>query len=338
MELIIPQKLSKGDTIAILAPSSGLGAIFPHRIDNAIKFLESIGFKVKEYPTARKINGWESASPEERARDLMEAFTDKEVKAIICTIGGFNSNKILKLLDFKKIRENPKIFCGYSDISVLHYAIHKKAGLITFYGPSIMNQFGEFPEPLKYTLDYFKKAVMESEAIGEVKASEKWTDEILDWSQKEDLQRPRNLIKNKGYEWLREGKAKGNIIGGCISSINHLIGTEYLPDYEGKILFIELPEGQEFGKGEPLSYVDSYLADLNNTGIFNKIKGLIVGRPYKYNEEDSKKFQDIILDNSKEYNFPILYGADIGHTDPQITIPLGAEIELDSEKNLFKIF
>src|SRR3989344_3230586 len=121
MELIKPRKLIKGDTIAILSPSAGLAAIFPHRLDNAIKFLESEGYKVKEFSCTRKINGWESAPAKERAKDIMEAFLNKEVKTIICTIGGNTINKTLKYLDFGKIKENPKIFCGYSDISVLHY-------------------------------------------------------------------------------------------------------------------------------------------------------------------------------------------------------------------------
>ncbi len=336
MDLIRPKNLEKGDTIAIISPSAGLASIFPHRLDNGIKFLESQGFKIKEFLTTRKINGWESAPAEERARDIMNAFTDPEVKAIICTIGGYNANKVLKYLDFEKIKENPKIFCGYSDISVLHYALYTKCNLITFYGPAVMTQFGEFPKPLEYTIEYFNKALIEGK-IGEIQASDKWTDEVLDWSQKKDLERARELKNNKGFEWLKEGKANGKIIGGCLSSITHLVGTEYWPDHAQKILFIEIPEGQEFSKGEPIFYVDALLADLNNLGLFKQIKGLIVGRPFRYNEEEDEKFKEVILDNTKDYNFPILYGVDIGHTDPQITVPLGAEVEIDSDKTLFRI-
>jgi len=337
MDLIKPKKLKKGDTIAIISPSAGLAAIFPHRLDNAIKFLKSRGFKIKEFPTTRKIKGWESAPAKERANDIMDAFLDKKVKAIICSIGGYNSNKTLKYLDFKKIRENPKVFCGFSDTSVLHYAIYKKAGLITFYGPSMMNQFGEYPVPLEYTINHFKKAVIDKNSIGKIKPSKEWTDELLDWGQKKDLERPRKMRKNKSYEWLKKGKASGKIIGGCLSSILHLIGTEYWPDHKNKILFIEIPEGQEFGKGEPLPDVDAFLSDLDNAKIFSQIKGLIIGRPFQYSNEDFEKFKKIILDNTKDYDFPILFGADIGHTDPQITIPLGAEVKINSEKNNFEI-
>ncbi|MCX6748770.1 MAG: LD-carboxypeptidase [Candidatus Pacearchaeota archaeon] len=336
MGIIMPQKLKKGSIIAIISPSSGLAAIFPHRLDNAIKFLKSEGYKIKEFPCTRKINGWESAPAKERARDIMDAFLNKEVKAIICSIGGNTINKTIRYLDFEKIKENPKIFIGYSDISVLHYALNKKCGFSTFYGPCAMTQFGEYPEPLGYTLKHFRKAVVEGQ-IGIIKASEKWTDEILDWSQKQDLKRARKLKENKGFEWLKEGKSEGEIIGGCLPSICNLIGTEYWPDHNNKILFIEIPEAQQLDKGEPLAEVDALLCNLEIAGIFKQIKGLIVGRPFRYDNAENEKFKEIILDNTKEYNFPILYGVDIGHTDPQITIPLGAKVKLDSNENRLEI-
>lgn len=335
MEMQFPPLLEKGDTIGIIAPSSGLAAIFPHRIDNAVKFLESEGYKVKIFPCVKKIKGWESASPKERAKEIMDAFTDNEVKAIICSIGGNVLNKTLKFLDFEKIKENPKILSGYSDISVLHYALNKKCNFVTFYGPCAMTQFGEFPKPLEYTINYFNKAVVEGK-IGEVKPSKEWTDEVLDWGRKLDLERPRKLNKNKGFEWLREGKAEGQIIGGCLPSISHLLGTEYWPSHKDKIMFIEIPEGQDFSKGEPLAEVDAKLADLELHGIFEEIKGLIVGRPFRYSEEETNEFKRIILDNTKDYDFPILYGVDIGHTDPQITIPLGTKVSINSKISTFK--
>jgi len=334
MNLIFPPLLKKGDMIGIIAPSAGLAAIFPHRLDKAIKFLESEGYKIKEFPCTRKINGWESASAEERAKDIMNAFLDKEVKAIICSIGGNTINKTLKYLDFEKIKDNLKIFVGYSDISVLHYAINKKCGFSTFYGPCAMIQFGEYPKPLEYTLKYFNKAIVEGK-IGKVMSSEQWTDEVLDWGEKKYLERARKLIENKGFEWLREGEASGKIIGGCISSIVHLIGTEYWPDHKDSILFLESSEGDDFTKGKSLASIDSQLCELEMSGVFKEIKGLIVGRSFGYTDEEKEKFKEIILDNTKDYNFPILYGVDIGHTDPQITVPLGSKVHINSENNSF---
>jgi len=337
MDKIIPPKLKLGDTIAIISPSSGLAALFPHRLDNAIKYLKLKGYKIKEFSCTRKIDGWESASPAERARNIMDAFTDPEITAIICTIGGEVANQTLKYLDFEKVKENPKIFCGYSDITVIHYALYTKANLMTYYGPCAMTQFGESPKPLSYTTDYFFKAVSSVNPIGIIKPSKEWTEEILDWSKKIGLNRSRKMISNPGFEWLRKGKAKGEIIGGCISSISHLKGTEYWPNHKGKILFWEIPEGQNFDEGEPISTVDALLEDLELIGVFKEISAMIVGRPFHYNEEGTKKLKKIILERTTDYDFPILYGADIGHTDPQITIPFGGIAKIDSSENLFEI-
>lgn len=334
--MIKPNLLKKGDTIGIIAPSGGLAALMPHRLNNAIKYLESQGYKIKEFSNTRKNNGWESAPATDRAKEIMDAFLDNEVKAIICEIGGNTTNKTLKYLDFEKIKRHPKIFSGYSDISVLHYALNSKCGFSTFYGPCMMVQFGEFPKPLDYTIDYFNKATIKGK-IDNVIPSEEWTDEVLDWGEKKDLKRPRKLIKNMGYKWLRKGSAKGKILGGCLPSITHILGTEYWPDHKDAILFIELSEGIDINKGKPLAEVDALLSDLDNAKIFSQITGLIVGRPYRYSKDEEEKFKQIILDNTKDYNFPILYGADIGHTDPQITIPLGINAEIDSRKNLFKL-
>jgi len=335
--MIKPRKLKKGDTVAIISPSSGLAASFPHRLDNAIRFLETEGYRVKEFSCTRKNNGWESAPAKERAKDIMDAFRDKEIKAIICSAGGHTSNKILEFLDFEDISKNIKIFCGYSDITVIHYAINKKSNAVTFYGPAAVTQFGEYPKPLSYTLEYFRKAVNNTNPIGRIIPSEEWTDEVLDWRNGEDLKRPRKLVKNIGFEWLRQGKAEGMIIGGCLSSIVRLIGTEYWPEHRNKILFIDIPEGQDFSKGMPLPEVDSLLTDLRIAGIFEEINGLIIGRPFRYSKGEQQKFKEIILENTEGYTFPILYGADIGHTDPIITIPLGVRARLESLNNLFSI-
>ncbi|MDO8729023.1 MAG: LD-carboxypeptidase, partial [bacterium] len=180
MKIINAQKLKKGDLISILSPSAGLGELFPHRIENGIKYLEKIGFKVEVEKNALKRKNWVSGSIKERVDDIHSAFKNKKVKAIICTIGGNHSNQLLKYLDFKLIRNNPKIFLGYSDITVLHNAIYKKAGLRTFYGPCIISEFGEYPEMLPFTKNYFDKTLIEG-AVGNIKPSKEWTDEFLNW-------------------------------------------------------------------------------------------------------------------------------------------------------------
>lgn len=337
MELIKPRKLNKEDMIGIVSPSAGNAQLFPHRIDMAKKMLEKLGYQVKFAKHSLKRIGYLSSSAQNRADDLHEMFNDKSVRAIICTIGGNHSNQLLKYIDYEIIRRNPKIFMGYSDISVLHYAFMEKAGLQTFYGPCIMTQFGEYPEILKYTLEYFNKAVTVSSQIGLIEQSYEWTAEILDWTKKLDLNRPRVLKKTDDILWLKGGKAMGQIVGGCIPSINHLIGTEYWVDPSNKIFFIDIPEGHEFGKGLPIDELDAYLTDLDNVDVFKKIKGLIIGRPYNYSEKEKNDLELLIKEMTDKYDYPVLMNANIGHCDPIITIPQGAKTVLDSAENKFII-
>ncbi len=336
--MIKPSTLKKGDTIGLISPSSPMAAKVTHRVEKGIATLEEMGFKVRVAPDALKATAHTAGTPEERASDLHELFRDPSVKAIISFIGGFHSNQVLKYLDFELIKNNPKIFMGYSDITVLHWAMHTKADLVTFYGPALITQFGENPTILPYTKEYFEKAVMSGEPIGKIEPSKEWTDEVLNWFEKKDLERPRRLKENPGFEWLKEGKAEGKIFGGCITSLLHLRGTEYWPNFEDTLFFWELPESSaSFIKGEPVARIDTHLTDLELSGVFKKIKGMIIGRPLGYSNEESDELKKIILARTKDYNFPILYGIDTGHSDPIMTIPLGVKTIIDSAQNKFEI-
>jgi len=335
-KLLKPKKLEKGDTIAFIAPASGLSALTLHRLEKGVKFFEELGYKVKVFPTAKKNSGVSSDIAENRAKDIMDAFKDKDVKVIISTIGGNTSHQTWEYLDFEIIKENPKIFCGYSDITSLHLAFYSQTGLVGFYGPAVITQFGEIPEPDEFTIQHFFKAV--TETIGEVKPSLKWSDdkENVNWMDKDSTNEKRLFKKNKGYEWLKNGKAKGEILGGCLPVILHAAGTKYWPNFDDKILLLETPEGEDYTKGEALNSVDSALGDLRNLGVFKQVKGIVFGRGFGYTPEQIKELKEIILYNTRGCDFPILYNVDIGHTDPILTIPLGVKVELDSEKNKFE--
>lgn len=336
--MIKARTLKEGDTIGIVSPASPMAAKVRHRTERGIKMLEEMGFKVKVGKNALNVSDHTAGTPEERAQDLNDLFIDDSVKGIISFIGGFHSNQVLEHLDFDAIRNHPKIFMGYSDITVLHLAIHSKAGLVTFYGPAVLTQFAENPRILPYTEEYFRKAVMSGLSIGKVSPSREWTDEVLNWFEKKDLERPRQMKENPGFEWLRKGRGEGEILGGCITSILHLRGTFYWPDFSGKIFFWELSESSgDFAKGEPVSRIDAYLTDLQLSGVFDNLKGMIIGRPFGYSREDMEKLKEIILRRTEQYNFPILFGVDIGHTDPIMTIPLGVKTSIDSNENKFEI-
>lgn len=331
-----PNTLKPGDTIGIINPSSAVAEKVPHRIEKGIKMLESMGFKVVVGKNAFNSGDYVAGTPQERAHDINTFFADPNIKGLISFIGGFHSNQILKYLDFEIIKNNPKIFMGYSDITVLHWALHTKGHLVTFYGPAILTQFAENPEILPYTKEYFLKATTSNEPIGKIEASKEWTDEILNWFEKKDLERPRNLASNPGWTWLKSGNAEGQIVGGCITSMLHLRGTEFWPDLTDKIFFWELPDGTSFNQGESVEKIDAHLTDLELSGVFKKIKGMIVGRPFSYSKEQVNNLKKVILERTKDYNFPILFGIDIGHTDPMITIPLGVNVKLNSDDNLFE--
>lgn len=272
--------------------------------------------------------------------DLHEAFLDKEVKCIICTIGGNHSNQILKYINWTILKENQKIFVGYSDISVLHYAINSMTNLQTYYGPCVMTQFGENPKVFEYTWNSFQDILTNKEIQKKeynIVPSEFWTDDSsLDWFKKDDLKKTREVFCNNGYIWLNKGNSIGEIVGGCVLSINHLLGTKYWIDPKNKIFFIDIPEGNSILERLYLSNLDSFLADLDNVGVFHQIKGLIIGRPYHYSDEEQKRLILMIKKYTKN-RYPILLNVNLGHTDPIITIPYGAVVELDSEKNIFLI-
>lgn len=337
VQLIKPMHLRNGDTIGIVSPSAPLAGLVPHRVKKGITMLKKLGFKIKIGKHALKVTNYTAGSAKERADDINIFFKDKKIKAIFTFIGGNHSNQILKYLDFNLIKRNPKIFVGYSDATVLHFAFYTKVNLVSFYGPAVLTQFAENPKIFSYTKEYFKKSLKNNQAIGKVSPSLEWTDEVLDWFKKEDLKRSRRMKKNIGWQWLKEGAAKGPILGGCIASIMHLRGTTYWPDFSESILFWEISEASnDFTKGEDVSNIDAYLTDLELSGVFKKINGMIVGRPFGYTKDQIFQLIQTIKERTKRYHFPILFSVDIGHTDPMITIPIGVRVRMNSNKNIFE--
>ncbi|KAK1930435.1 putative carboxypeptidase YocD [Phytophthora citrophthora] len=351
--------LVKGDTIALVAPASGLAALVLHRLDKARQELERLGFCVKIYVSVSRTiqenvtkfdenvddardrafcSAYSSADAETRANELMQAFQDPEVAAIICTIGGFTSHEILEYLDFDAIAAHPKIFCGFSDITTLHLALYAKTNLCSFYGPAAIVQFGEFPEPLAYTVESFLNAVQSSEPLGDIIPSDEWTeDKTANWYTRADISH-RDLMKhNLGYTWLRSGSAQGRILGGCLPTLLQVRGTEYMPDLQDAILLIETPEGAQFDQGMALSDINVALGWLRADGTFKKIRGLVVGRAFAYSEKQVEELQGLIRHHTRGTTFPILYGVDVGHTNPIATVPLGCQVELDATANSFRI-
>jgi len=334
--MIEAKKLKRGDTIGIVSPSSCLGGLVQRRFYQGVKKLEELGLTVVVGKHALDVTGYTAGSARERAEDIMDFFRDPKIKGIFCAIGGFHSNELLKFLDFDVIRENPKIFLGYSDATVLHFALHTQCNLVTYYGPSVMNQFADMTKVNEYSMDYFKRALMQEREIGQIEPSEFWSDELLDWFGNEDLTAERVQNFNAGYEWLKPGKAEGDILGGCIESMLHLRGTKYWPDFTDKIFLCEIAErSEDISRGKEVSVIDSYLTDLELSGVFEQTCGMVIGRPYGYTEEEMEQLKEVILRKTADHSFPILFNVNVGHVDPIMTVPLGKSVKLDSAENLF---
>ena len=337
MTLITPPRLKLGDFIGVVSPSWGGAGAFPHRIEQAEKNIRSLGFQLDLAPHALNQKGYVSDSPENRVADIHAMFQDDQVGAIIAAIGGDHACHLLPLLDFDLIRSHPKIFMGYSDISVLNVAIWKMTGLVTFNGPAILTDFGEYPEMFDYTQEYFLKAVTRAEPIAWVQPSSWWTEEFQDWELLEDRNRPRKREPSTGWTWLKEGRSPGGsvegiLVGGCLSSLEHLRGTPYWPDWEGAIFFFETSEEKPLPER-----VDSLLMDYENMGVLEKLDGMLVGRPMKYSPEEKQQLRQVVLERTQKYDFPIITDMDFGHTAPQFTLPLGCRARIDVQRRRFEI-
>lgn len=321
--IVKPQKLPENGTIGIVSPSSPAASIFKKRFNRGLKSLQNLGFKIKLGKHVTNKFGYMSGSPEERAADINSMFLDKDVDAIFTTIGGYNSNQLLDLLDYEAIKRNPKIFVGYSDTTALLLGIYKKTNLVTFHGPAVMTQFGEFPKVFEYTVENMKRVICSNKPEIILKASDMWTGEHPDWSKFDSM--PRRLVENKGWKFLKDGEAYGNLIGGNLQTIQILIGTKYFPSFKNSIFFWEETEAST-------AEVDRTLNHFRHVGIFDEIKGMIVGRIDSDLKISDKEYglNKIILDVTKEYDFPIITEVDFGHTDPMLTLPIGINCRINS--------
>ena len=277
-------------------------------------------------------HGFVSDTAANRAADIHDMFRAPEVTAIIAAIGGDHSCHLLPHLDFELIRNDPTIFMGYSDITVLNVAIWRQTGLVTFNGPTLITDFAEYPSPIEYTADSFLRTVCSGEPVGQIVPSPTWTEEFLDWSRRSDLARARKLTTSDGWSWLRAGVGEGALVGGCLELLQHLRGTEYWPAFSGKILFLETSE-----EHPSPAKVDGILMDYENMGVLGDLNGLLFGRPMKYSDVEKDELRQVILDRTSEYSYPVVADMDFGHTAPQFVLPIGCRARIDSSTQCFEL-
>lgn len=309
--MIKPKRLEKGDTIAVVSPSSGLWK--RSELWRGIEALEGWGFKVKVGANAYNSYFYLAGTDRERAEDLMAAFRDDGVDAVFCSQGGYGAARILRYIDFEVIRKNPKIFLGFSDITSLHLAFHKAAGLVTFHGPSVTGlDAGTLTD---YRRDSLIKAVCGEEPVGEIRMADP----------------DKYLLK------VTPGEAQGPVVGGNLSLVCATLGTPYEIDTEGKILFIEELDTEPW-------IMDHMLVHLLNAGKLQAAAGIVIGEcsgcePRKLDPGffTQRSLEDIIFELLEPLGIPTIYGLPIGHTDDLATIPLGVSGYLNASLGVFKI-
>lgn len=323
--MIVAQKLKAGDEIRVIAPSRSMDILSSETIQIAKERLESLGFKVtfgKNVMKSRPM--YNCASIEDRIEDLHDAFKDKNVKGIFTAIGGYNCNQLLEYIDYDLIKQNPKIFCGFSDITALSNAIYAKTGLITYSGVHF-SSFG-MQKGFEYSMEYFKKMFMQDKSF-KIESSKYWSNDS--WYKD---QGNREFIKNEGMICINKGEAIGRIAGGNLCTFNLLQGTPYMPNLDDCILFIE----DDYLVGEELFVeIDRDLQSILHMGY--NIKGILIGRAEKVCKMTNEKWELIIKTKKELKDIPVIANCNFGHTTPIFTFPIGGYAKILSSKDKIKV-
>jgi len=334
-----PNKLKKGDKVCIIAASSGLCLMFPQIYKNGINFLKDLGLEVIEYPTTKKSFDFNYNNPKFRANDINNAFKNKDIKAIFSVIGGEESNRLLPYLDEKIIKQNPKIFMGFSDTATLN-TYFNKLGLITFNGPSIMAGFSQSHCFGNKFIKHIKTILFTNPSTYNYFSYDNYSEGYPDWGKVENTGKVNKLRENKGWNFLQgEGKVTGELYGGCIEVLEFTKSTIYYPEssfYKNKILFFETSEDKP-----TIANLRYILRNYGLQGVFNIASAIIFGRARGYTKKEKEELDNMILKivrtEFKNGKIPIITNFDIGHTDPQLILPLGIKAEINCSKKTVRL-
>lgn len=331
--MIKPKRIGSGSRIAIISPSSGVPFLFPDHYELGLRNLrEELGFEIIEMPTARMSPEELYKNPELRAEDINQSFQDDRIDGIITSIGGYESVRILPYLDTKSILDHPKFIMGLSDATTF-LAYLNTLGMVTFYGPSVMAGLAQMKHLPKEFSEHLKAILFADQYPYSYQPYPKWTNGYKDWNNKETLGECTEFYPNeKGWTYLQGSIiTDGELWGGCIEVLEFLKSTEYWPDpdfWENKILIFETSEDKP--SPEQVGYM---LRNYGMQGIFQKIKGIIFGRPKEYSFEEKERLNHYLINIVREEfgvsHIPIIMDMDFGHTDPKSILPLGSKIRLN---------
>ncbi|WP_037319382.1 LD-carboxypeptidase [Salegentibacter sp. Hel_I_6] len=310
--VLIPKGLKKGDTVGIISPSSAIFETAPFEI--AKENLEAMGLKVKFGAFVKGRYGHLAGTDEERAQELNNMFRDDTIQAIMALRGGSGAARILDKLDYKAIKNNPKIFIGYSDITAIHLAIYEKTGLVTYHGPLAVSTWNSF------SFDHFKRLLFDKEKITFSNPTDKG----------DNLVQTKNRIRT-----IQPGEATGRLIGGNLSVLTGIMGSEYFPtDWENNILYLE-------DVGEQIYAVDRMMSQLQLGGVLGKISGFVFGKCTNCNPGGSGygslTMEEVLDHYLKPLHIPAFSGAMIGHIDDNVTIPNGLKAKINATKGSIEL-
>ena len=312
LPLTLPRRLAAGDTVGVVSPASATFQTVD--IDIARESLEALGLNVRIGKHVLARHGYLAGSDKDRAADINDFFSDSSIKAVLPIRGGWGSSRVLPHLDYDAIRRNPKVMVGYSDITALHLAMQAKTGLVTFHGPNGMGRWDA------WSLDYFKRLLFDGEAVTMQNPT------ML--SERNALAQTENRVQT-----ITPGTARGRVLGGNLTVMTTVLGSAYVPSFDGAILFVE-------DVGEDFYRIDRMFTQLKLAGILDRVRGFVFGTCAECSPGEgfgSLTLEEIFADHIKPLNIPAWFGAMIGHQMPQWTIPVGVEAEIDSAKGTIRL-
>jgi len=343
MKFVKLAKLEKGDRVAILSPSFAAPGKWPHVYQYALQRVKEVfDLEPIEFPATKKLG----ATAEERSKDLINAFENKKIKAVIASLGGDDQVTYIKNLPQKPFIDNPKPFFGYSDNT--HFINHLWfCGVPAYYGGSLFTEFGMQSQMDKLTVKYLKRAFFEDGSF-ELESSPIFNDIGLNWGDPSTLNKKRRYQDNDGWQWDGDNNSEGITWGGCVESIDemlrHGVKIPNLTEFEKIILFVETSEEMPTS-----AYVFRVLRALGGRGILERVRGLLVGRPkaWEFDKQHSDREKiaykneqrSVILKTFRKYNgdSPVVQNLDFGHTAPQICLPTGKKAIIDSKNKKISV-
>lgn len=340
--VVVPRRLSPGDVVAGVSPSWGGPSQFPQVYDAGLENLRDVfGLQIREFPTARMDADELHRNPRRRAEDINAAFADPEIRAIIASIGGDDSVRILPYLDEDVIRRNPKILMGYSDTTTLTSYLNHHLGLVTYNGPSVMAGFAQLRHLPPAFTDHIRHLLMNPAKTYTYTPYGLYTDRYVDWNTPGYNGEIKPLQpETSGWQWLQgEGVTQGRLFGGCIEVLEFMKETRFWPApdfWQDRILFLETSE--EKPSVQQVTYM---LRNYGMQGVFDQISALLIGRARDYTTEEKqalyKQVVSVVAGEFGRSDLPIVANMDFGHTDPQFILPLGINAEVNCEQKTFRL-